>query len=90
MAKLSADELRDLIIFLMVENVNVRAVVGGHDPVLMVDALGAEYDAALDEINQTRAAVKQQPLEADLSFKLEVIDTFMRRMEEQGRVHGGQ
>jgi len=90
MARLSADQLREVILALMIENAQVRAAVGGHDPVLSVDSLGAEYDAALDEINQARAGVKASPFETDLVFKLEVIDTLMRRMEAQGRVHGRQ
>lgn len=88
MARLSADQLREIILALMTENAQVRAVVGGHDPVLAVDTLGAEYDAALDEINQARAGVKAAAIETDLTFKLETIDTLMRRMEAQGRVHG--
>lgn len=88
MAKLSADALRALIIFTMVENAQVRASVGPviQFPRLDVDLLGVEFDQALEEINSGRAESKAAPLEVSADFKQAVIDSLLRRMEQQGRV----
>lgn len=85
---ISADVLRELIIFTMIENAQVVATVMGTPPVLDMEWLGAAYDKALDEINQIMAEQRLRPIETSLDFKTTVIDTLVRRMEDQGRVRG--
>ena len=88
MAQISADDLRELIIFIIIENAQVRAAVSPvwHGAFLDVDNLGIEFDTALDEINQVRHGQKKQPLEVAADFRLAVIDSLLRRMEAAGRV----
>lgn len=85
---IGADDLRELIIFTMIENAQVVAAVMGTPPVLDLEWLGASYDKALDEINQCMAEQRRRPIETSLDFKTTVIDTLVRRMEAAGRVRG--
>ena len=88
MSRISADDLRELIIFIIIENAQVRAAASPvwHGAFLDVDQLGIEFDTALDEINQVRFGQKKEPLAVDASFKQAVIDSLLRRMEAAGRV----
>lgn len=85
---ISADDLRELIIFTMIENAQVVAAVMGTPPVLDVEWLGSAYDKALDEINQVLDGQRRPPVETSLDFKTTVLDTFVRRMESEGRMRG--
>lgn len=91
MSRVSADTLRELIIYLMIENAQVAAAVSPiiRPPFLDVDNLGIEFDRALEEINDIRTEGGKEKIEVDAGFKQAVIDTLMRRMEAQGRVMVG-
>lgn len=84
----NADFLREFIIELMVENVQIQAQVVGLAPVLALDMMGVEYDKALREINDARETAKMSPVETSVDFKMEVLGTLERRMEQLDRVRG--
>jgi hypothetical protein len=88
MGKISADQLRELIIAIIIENAEVRASVGPvwHPPFIDLEDLPAEFDTALDEINEVRTGQKLARVEVLQDFKTAVIDTLVRRMESAGRV----
>jgi len=88
MGQLSADSLRELIIFIIIENAQARAAASlvFHHPTIDVEDLPTEYDRAMDEINGHRQAFGQDKVETDDAFKQAVIDTLLRRMERDGRV----
>jgi len=89
MPRINEEVLTNCLIGLIVENEQVRAAAGQIivPPALEVDELGQRYDQALDEINQYRVNEGREKIEPPPEFKQKVIDTFLRQMEAQGRVH---
>lgn len=88
MSRVNPDTLRELLIYLMIENAQARAAASPliMDPFLAVDQLPAEFDKALDEVNGHRHAEGAKPLVVDDSYKQAVIDSLLVRMENQGRM----
>jgi len=89
MPRINEEVLTNCLVGLIVENEQVRAAAAPVyvPPALEVDELGERYDQALDEINQYRVNEGREKIEPPAEFKQKVIDTFLRRMEAQGRVH---
>lgn len=84
----NADFLREFIIEIMIENVQVQAAICGFAPILHLDMMGTEYDNALRQINDARTAAKKGMIDTSLCFKMDVLGTVERRFEELGRVRG--
>ncbi|HBA72224.1 MAG TPA: hypothetical protein DCZ63_08570 [Geobacter sp.] len=80
------EQYRDIIIALMIENAQCDEAVGGPLAIVSPADLGPMFDRAVDEINQLRLANKIGPLEPTVFYKGQVLDYFMKQMEQAGRL----